>query len=53
LDRGSAAALAQLLGELNREEGVALVYVTHSADLAARAGRVLELRDGRLDSSSR
>jgi lipoprotein-releasing system ATP-binding protein len=53
LDRGSAASLAQLLGELNREEGVALVYVTHSADLAARAGRVLELRDGRLDSSSR
>jgi lipoprotein-releasing system ATP-binding protein len=53
LDRGSAASLAQLLGELNREEGVALVYVTHSADLAARAGRVLELRDGRLDSSPR
>jgi lipoprotein-releasing system ATP-binding protein len=53
LDRGSAASLAQLLGELNREEGVALVYVTHSADLAARAGRVLELRDGRLDTSPR
>jgi lipoprotein-releasing system ATP-binding protein len=53
LDRGSAADLAQLLGELNREEGVALVYVTHSADLAARAGRVLELRDGRLDLSKR
>jgi lipoprotein-releasing system ATP-binding protein len=53
LDRGSAASLAQLLGELNREEGVALVYVTHSADLAARAGRVLELRDGRLDPSTR
>ncbi len=53
LDRESAASLAQLLGELNREEGVALVFVTHSADLAARAGRVLELRDGRLDLSKR
>ena len=53
LDRGSAASLAQLLGELNREEGVALVYVTHSTDLAARAGRVLELRDGRLDPPPR
>jgi predicted ABC-type transport system involved in lysophospholipase L1 biosynthesis ATPase subunit len=53
LDRGSAASLAQLLGELNREEGVALVYVTHSADLAARAGRVLQLSDGRLDLSKR
>lgn len=46
LDRESAASLAALLGELNREEGVALVLVTHSADLAARAGRIVELRDG-------
>jgi lipoprotein-releasing system ATP-binding protein len=48
LDRASAEALAQLLSELNREEGVALIYVTHAAELAARTGRVLELRDGRL-----
>src|SRR5258705_424985 len=48
LDRASAESLATLLGELNREEGVALVYVTHSAELAAKAGRVLELRDGRI-----
>jgi lipoprotein-releasing system ATP-binding protein len=48
LDRASAESLAKLLGELNREEGVALVYVTHAADLAAKAGKVLELRDGRL-----
>jgi len=48
LDRASAESLAQLLGDLNREEGVALVYVTHAADLAARAGKVMELRDGRL-----
>jgi len=53
LDRESAASLARLLGELNREEGVALVFVTHSADLAAQAGRVLELRDGRLDPRKR
>jgi lipoprotein-releasing system ATP-binding protein len=53
LDRESASSLALLLGELNREEGVALVFVTHSADLAARASRVLELRDGRLDLSKR
>jgi ABC-type lipoprotein export system ATPase subunit len=48
LDRASAESLAQLLGELNREEGVALVFVTHAADLAARAGKVVELRDGKL-----
>jgi lipoprotein-releasing system ATP-binding protein len=53
LDRASAESLAQLLGELNREEGVALVLVTHSADLARRAGRVMELKDGRFDPAAR
>jgi len=48
LDRGSAESLATLLSELNAEESVALVYVTHASDLAARAARVMELRDGRL-----
>ena len=50
LDRSSAESLAALLGELNREEGVALVTVTHAADLAARAGKVYDLREGRLVS---
>ena len=48
LDRASSESLASLLGELNREEGVALVTVTHAADLAARAGKVYDLRDGLL-----
>jgi predicted ABC-type transport system involved in lysophospholipase L1 biosynthesis ATPase subunit len=46
LDRANAESLAALLRDLNREEGVALVVVTHSPQLAAQAGRVLELRDG-------
>lgn len=46
LDRESAQALAKLLVELNREDGVGLILVTHATDLAAQAGRVLELRDG-------
>ena len=48
LDRASAQSLAQLLVDLNREEGVALIVVTHAEALAARMGRVLELRDGTL-----
>jgi lipoprotein-releasing system ATP-binding protein len=48
LDHASAQQLAQLLVELNREEGVALVVVTHAGDLASRMTRVLELKDGRL-----
>ncbi len=49
LDRAGAEALAKLLFELNAEQGVALVMVTHASELAAQAGRVLELRDGKLD----
>ena len=44
----SATALDQLLVELNREEGVTLIVVTHAMDLAKRMGRVLELVDGKL-----
>lgn len=46
LDRAAADNLAQLLAELNREEGVTLILVTHSPNLAAHMDRVLELRDG-------
>ena len=48
LDRASAENLAELLVELNREEGAALILITHSMELAEQMGRVLELRDGRL-----
>ena len=48
LDRASAQGLTQLLVELNREEQVTLIVVTHALDLARQMGRVLELRDGRL-----
>ncbi|HEY3285332.1 MAG TPA: ABC transporter ATP-binding protein [Armatimonadota bacterium] len=49
LDRAAADSLAELLVSLNREQGVALVVITHSYALARRMGRVLELRDGRLE----
>lgn len=48
LDTVSAQALGQLLVELNREERITLVLVTHSQELAARMGRKLELRGGKL-----
>ena len=53
LDRASADNLAQLLVELNREEGIALILITHSLELAERMGRVLELCDGRLVSPTK
>src|SRR5262249_7676116 len=50
LDEAASDNLAQLLVELNREEGVALIVVTHAITLAARMGRALELRGGILDA---
>ncbi|MBM3288605.1 MAG: ABC transporter ATP-binding protein [Candidatus Hydrogenedentes bacterium] len=46
LNQHGAEQLAQLLLELNREEEMALVVVTHSEDVAGMMGRVLELREG-------
>lgn len=48
LDHASATALGQLLVELNQEEGVTLIVVTHAMDLAKRMGRVFELENGKL-----
>ena len=48
LDQATADKLGQLLVELNQEENVTLITVTHSADLANRMARTLELLDGQL-----
>jgi lipoprotein-releasing system ATP-binding protein len=48
LDRKNAAAVFDLLLELNSRHGTSLVMVTHDRELALRARRVLELNDGRL-----
>lgn len=52
LDPASAEELGKLLVDLNREEGVTLIVVTHAMNLAARMARVLEIRQGRLAPAS-
>jgi lipoprotein-releasing system ATP-binding protein len=51
LDQKSARELGLLLRELNREEGITLILVTHSLELARGLGRVFELTDGTLVES--
>ena len=48
LDEKTAASVFDLLLELNREQGTALVMVTHDRRLARRLDRTLELTQGRL-----
>ena len=40
LDHVAALSLAKLLVEINKEEGVTLIVVTHSRELAQQMGRV-------------
>ena len=48
LDPETGERVAELLLELNRSRGTALVVVTHSDALAARLGRAVTLVDGHL-----
>jgi lipoprotein-releasing system ATP-binding protein len=48
LDRAASDDIGQLLADINRDENVALLVVTHAAPLAARFARVLSLQNGSL-----
>jgi ABC-type lipoprotein export system ATPase subunit len=52
LDQVSAAEVGQLLLELNREEGVTLIVVTHALELARKMKQVYTLRGGTLVAGS-
>jgi lipoprotein-releasing system ATP-binding protein len=46
LDRQNAQMVFDLMTRLNRERGTSLIMVTHDAELARHADRVLRLQDG-------
>ena len=48
LDSKTTADIMGLLGQLNREQRVTLVIVTHNTEVAAAAQRVITIRDGKI-----
>ena len=50
LDSAAGGVVVELMEELNRESRTTIVLATHDLELAARARRVVTLRDGRIDS---
>ena len=50
LDTTRSREIMELLAELNREDGITIVMVTHEEDMAAYAGRLITFVDGRVAS---
>jgi putative ABC transport system ATP-binding protein len=48
LDTKRSTEIVQVLQDLNRNEGLTIVMVTHNQELARHANRVIEVRDGRI-----
>ncbi|WP_427924012.1 ABC transporter ATP-binding protein [Streptomyces sp. cg40] len=52
LDQATGTEVVRLLTSVTREQGAALVMVTHDAEVAAHCDRVLQVRDGRISNYS-
>jgi len=48
LDQETGASVLELLLDLGRTHGTGLLMVTHDPDVAAKAGNVVEMKDGRI-----
>ena len=52
LDTARSHEIMELLTGLNRDQGLTVLMVTHEADIAAYAGRIVSFLDGRIVSDS-
>jgi putative ABC transport system ATP-binding protein len=53
LDTHTGEEIMDLIGALNRDQGITVLMVTHEPDMAAHAKRVIRFVDGRVDSDRR
>jgi putative ABC transport system ATP-binding protein len=50
LDTKTSGEIMDLIGSLNRDQGITIVMVTHETDIAAHARRIINFVDGRIAS---
>jgi putative ABC transport system ATP-binding protein len=50
LDAENSEKIESLLFDLNKEAGTTLVVVTHNLELAAKTGRIIKMKGGKLIS---
>ena len=48
LDSENSQAVLELLQELNQRYGQTILMITHDSEVAGAAGRIIEMRDGRV-----
>lgn len=53
LDTARSEEIMDLLCRLNREAGITIVMVTHEADMAEYARRIVHFKDGRIESDQK
>ncbi|MGG3914164.1 ABC transporter ATP-binding protein [Rossellomorea vietnamensis] len=50
LDTETGDIIFQIIKSLNKEKGCGVIFVTHDAELALKADRIIEMKDGRVIS---
>jgi lipoprotein-releasing system ATP-binding protein len=50
LDAATGSEIVRLLRDLNREDGLTIIMVTHNFDIIAPTDRVVKLVDGRVET---
>jgi ABC-type lipoprotein export system ATPase subunit len=50
LDSGTSVEILQMFQQLNREEGITIILVTHENDVARYAKRVVHIKDGLVEA---
>jgi putative ABC transport system ATP-binding protein len=50
LDSQTGEEILELFDRLHREHGMTIVVITHDAGVARRADRLIQFRDGRIES---
>ena len=48
LDSKSGREIMAIIQQLNREQGITVIIVTHDPNIARHTGRIVRLRDGRI-----
>jgi putative ABC transport system ATP-binding protein len=50
LDTQAGDEVMEIFQSLNQDEGITIILVTHDQDIAKHAGRIIQMRDGRIEN---